>query len=580
MKRNPCFCLVLFLSVLLSAHAGNPFAGNYGGSIFVTPNGSSEVVFTTAALLVDDAGGISGGLAGSVDNAGNITWTTPNTYNFTNGIVTNGVMTSVSASPSFSFRLAANFLGGNFVSGGTLLWRSPSTGGSYYNAVAYGNGRFVAVGYAGQTAVSTDGTNWGNVPMAKDRAELFDVAYGNGVFLAVGTNNPVLLSSNGISWTTNAVDNFSSVAFGGGKFLAVSPTGATFSSTDGVTWSAVAGAATAQNFIGVDYANGLFILFGSTGRFQTSADGVTWNTPRTNAVTSFTSAGYVGGRWVLGGSFVPNVVFTNVTGSDQVATNAGFSVRGLNSGSNLLVAATGASYPPAFSTNGLVWNYGNGAQDTLRAVAYGSNVFVAVGNYIQSSGDGRGWALRSAVTPVAMANNPGVNTNFGIYLDGATFNDALGRRRAVRAGQGGVIEMRFLDATNGSLDFVSVYSPTTNTLRRFLPASSPLVAVGDKGTLVRYDAANEAWRTFASPTAADLYDAHLNSGGNYVVVGSGGTILSAFAAQPTNLTVRVSGTADNLYSVSESSSSVVVGYRVLVCGDNAYACITGDIAGQ
>lgn len=576
--------LVLCALVLSFSHlyAANPYAGQYGGYVYESDSGGAEYIASNVNLQIDETGRISGLWAssalfsGAVDDAGTFTLVTPNTYHITNGVITSGALGGTGTFSSSSYRLDLHFQEGNFVGGGQLLWRAtPTTSKYYFNAVTYGNGRFVAVGSAGLVATSTDGTNWA-IPAVTGRRDWKDVAYGNNVFLAVGTNS-VVTSPDGADWTMRATNTFVSTAFGNGLFLAVDLTGAVYSSTDGSAWSVVAGAATAQSFTTVDYAHNLFILCGSKGSFQTSADGVNWNPTCTNGTTALYAAASSNGRWIIGGK-TRFVIFNNATGSDQVTTNisAGYDALSLAAdesipvgGGDLLVAATSMTgRPPAYSTNGPGWFYANGLADTIRGVAWGTNhVFVAVGNDIQSSTDGAAWTIRTPVLPIAVPNNTD-GSSFGLYNDQMTFTDLQNRRREVRVGQGGRIEMRFLDATNGAKDFVAVVSPTTNTLRRVMQFSSPPVALGDLGTIVQWDMTNLVWKTIASPTSANIYDAFRSSVVSlYVAVGAGGLVMTApTSSNGTNWTIRSSGTINDLYSVNEGS--LTSGNLIFAAGDN------------
>src|SRR5436190_3900085 len=107
-----------------------------------------------------------------------------------------------------------------------------SLNGLNFNAAAFGNGRYVAVGqYASSDAAtvqtSEDGTNWTLRHNDFSIFDLFDVTYGNGLFVAVGwdadTGRNIYSSTNGIDWTphTTAMANVYAVAFGNGTFVAV-----------------------------------------------------------------------------------------------------------------------------------------------------------------------------------------------------------------------------------------------------------------------------------------------------------------------------------------------------------------------
>src|SRR4030067_2523943 len=66
--------------------------------------------------------------------------------------------------------------------------------------VAYGNGTFVAVGYAGEIFTSSDGISWVSRTSGTSNS-LYDVTYYNGTFVAVGLAGTILTSSNGTSWS-------------------------------------------------------------------------------------------------------------------------------------------------------------------------------------------------------------------------------------------------------------------------------------------------------------------------------------------------------------------------------------------
>jgi hypothetical protein len=112
-----------------------------------------------------------------------------------------------------------------------------------WTSVAYGDGRFVAVGAAGKqrVAVSPDGVRWtvAQAPAAAWRS----VTHGAGTFVAVadGGSPRIMTSPDGEVWTARAAPAdrpWQSVTFGRGMFVAVadaSGAGA-IASRDGVTW--------------------------------------------------------------------------------------------------------------------------------------------------------------------------------------------------------------------------------------------------------------------------------------------------------------------------------------------------------
>ena len=71
-------------------------------------------------------------------------------------------------------------------------------GTNNWQGVTYGNGRYVAVGYGGYIAYSTDGINWtskivGLITWAGG-------AYGNGKYVVIGNNVYIAYSTDDINW--------------------------------------------------------------------------------------------------------------------------------------------------------------------------------------------------------------------------------------------------------------------------------------------------------------------------------------------------------------------------------------------
>jgi hypothetical protein len=79
-------------------------------------------------------------------------------------------------------------------------WRNPLPQGNSINSVAFGNGRFVAVGDFGTVLTSTDGLSW-SVQDPLGGPGLRKVTYGNGLFVSVGDAGTILTSSDGSNWT-------------------------------------------------------------------------------------------------------------------------------------------------------------------------------------------------------------------------------------------------------------------------------------------------------------------------------------------------------------------------------------------
>ena len=259
-----------------------------------------------------------------------------------------------------------------------------------WDAVAYGNGTFVAVAQFGTNRVMTspDGVTW----TAQQPAEAngWDaVAYGNGVFVAVSQfgANRVMTSPDGRTWTAHpaaAASGWQSVAFGGGQFVAVALTGPSrvMTSPDGVTWTAHA-AAEANEWISVTYGSGVFVAVSQSGtnRVMTSPDGVTWTPHLAASPNRWTSVTYGNGMFVAVGN-VTNIVMTSPDGATWTAHTASVpsSWRWVAYGDGVFVAiATLGAAQIMTSPDGATWTSQTTPGDSeWTSIAYGSGLFVAV----------------------------------------------------------------------------------------------------------------------------------------------------------------------------------------------------------
>ena len=157
---------------------------------------------------------------------------------------------------------------------------------TYAYGLGDGNGVFVAPGYVGVIMTSADGVVWtsGN---AGTYENLTAVAYGGGKFVAVGNSGTVSVSAdNGRNWTAGTTGNFENlvaIAYGNGKFVVVGDAEygeAIVSSVDGgLTWTAINFAD--RSLQRITYGNGVFIAGGTnwvsgTGIILPWTDGSTW----------------------------------------------------------------------------------------------------------------------------------------------------------------------------------------------------------------------------------------------------------------------------------------------------------------
>ena len=256
--------------------------------------------------------------------------------------------------------------------------------------VCYGNGKFVAVGFNGKIAYSSDGINW-TAASSPVTVTLVDICYGNGRFVAVG-NQKIVYSMDAVTWTlipdSGSDYNFAgSVCYGNGKFVAGGNSGKMAYSTDGINWTSVSDSKfnNLGHIYGVRYGNGKFIASGGGGNMVCSANGVTWTAVSDSGFGSsyINIVCYGNGKFVAGGE--SGKVAYSLDGINwTTVADSGFGSSYINSicyGNGKFVAV-GASGKIAYSPDAVNWtavpDSGFGAINVM-GVCYGNGKFVAAG---------------------------------------------------------------------------------------------------------------------------------------------------------------------------------------------------------
>lgn len=228
----------------------------------------------------------------------------------------------------------------------------PDTRESLLSAVAYGTGRYVAVGWLGQVHSSPDGRAWTREESGT-RADLLSVAYGEGQFVAVGADGAILTSPDGRTWTARhagPTPMLNSVAYGNSRFVAVGQGGALLTSDDGLRW-VQGNTGTTVNLGTVRFLNGQFIAVGAGGTLLTSPDGISWTRQDAGTRADLGDVAWGAGQYIAVGS------------------------------GGILRSADGVQWKPVLTDE--KWSF--------TAVAYGSGRFVATGPSFATSGDGLTW---------------------------------------------------------------------------------------------------------------------------------------------------------------------------------------------
>jgi hypothetical protein len=158
-------------------------------------------------------------------------------------------------------------------------------GSKKLSCVAYGGDKFVAGG-DGALIYSQGGASWHEAIGFFERFPYKSIAYGNGKFVAVGQSNFASSSTNGIRWFSSYLPSVSidaemkAVVFGGDRFVAFGTTGkyqfpapdVIYSSSDGVNWTLVS----TNKLTFLTYGAGRFLGLVEGTEFVISTNGIDW----------------------------------------------------------------------------------------------------------------------------------------------------------------------------------------------------------------------------------------------------------------------------------------------------------------
>ena len=235
-------------------------------------------------------------------------------------------------------------------------------GSSYIIGIAYGNGVFVAVGYNGTIARSTDGgATWGSLISNPFGSSIIaSIAYGNGVFVAGTADGKIARSLDG-----------------------------------GATWgSLISNPFGSSDIIGIAYGNGVFVAGTTDGKIARSLDGgATWGIKYgdSSTVTVLTANIYGiatngAGCFVIVGYDSSNI---SIAYTDYVEAGAGIVASGSNSNGSYIQFADGTMEVYGHFTTGVL----GVSEDifpiqTLAAAFLGANIDGAASVRAGSAGGG------------------------------------------------------------------------------------------------------------------------------------------------------------------------------------------------
>jgi photosystem II stability/assembly factor-like uncharacterized protein len=265
--------------------------------------------------------------------------------------------------------------------------------------VAYGAGKYVAVGDYGLIRTSSDGMAWNaQVNETTQSQSLTSVIYANGRFVAVGYEGRILTSTDGLTWTKRASGTtkaLTAVTFGNGKYVAVGFNGAILTSLDATTW-ALMSSNPADTYLDVVAGPNMFVAVGSNGVVKTSVTGSGWTArsiPVSGVDLRSITVGKNGEYFAVGSLSVVVSSKDGLTWKYHAVAPANMMLSGVayNSASGQYVAVSLESNKVVASTDGVTWKpYATIVNTSLTSVRYIQGHFLATGygNAIFSSPDG------------------------------------------------------------------------------------------------------------------------------------------------------------------------------------------------
>lgn len=481
---------------------------------------------TGRAIVVATLGFMASTSAFGQDSLANWEWRNP--------LPTGGILWDVVyANDTF---LTVGSAGEVFLTPDGLSW-SPVISGTTetLNSVTWGNGLYVAVGEDGALVTSPDGSTW-SVGDAGTTERLFGVAWGNDRYVVVGLAGTILSSTDGMAWqaeTSNTGDRLGDVLYAGGQFVVVggeaNDHSTILTSPDGQTWTEQTVVAS-QFLTGAAHDGSLYVAVGEGGTIVSSPDGIAWTARASSTFEELQGITYAGDQFVAVG--FEGTILTSPDGVTWTPTTGEGTLLSVTAGNNRYLTM-GFSVVMS-SIDGATWTkLSEGATDSLNDMAYGNDVYVAVGDF--------GALLRSVSGIIWSEEDSTVGTNL--------YRAASGGGTYVATGAEGVI-LHSADAET----WTAATSPTPNYIDALIYADGRYMAVDGAGYVLTSPAGTD-WTVdvqitdFVQPRAL----AYGNS--SYIVAGASGRM--SYSTNGTDWSDVTSGTTLTIFDVTHGLAGFV-----------------------
>ena len=483
-------------------------------------------------------------------------------------------------------------------------WRQVLPYGGAYSKVAFGAGRYVAVGFAGAISTSTDAITW--TLLGQFGSAFNDVVFANGRFVAVGFSGNISTSTDGLNWTrrnltSTPVVNLTAVLHDGTQFVAAGTRSAIFTSADGVTWAPRAAVVpTFSDYLPVDirglaFGGGTYIAVTLDGIYTTTNLSGPWvRNPLVPVRFSLRAVTFTGSSFIVAGDrgtflrSTDNGVTWTAGGSDSVNTDDVWA--SLASNGTRHVAVKGGFGSIATSTDGLTWrivtNFPVDLQN-FNGVNFINGQFIAVGSggMIFTSADGLAWTQRSS-NPLGLGDfnavaagasgfvAVGVNGQIASSPDGQTWtkrdSGTAGALSGIVFGGGKYVAVSSTfgmvhSSTNGA-DWTNVLVANFNAVAY---DGSQYVAVGNGGA-VRTSPDALVWATRVAASTAPALRGVAAGAGALVAVGDTGLIIRSSDA----------GVTWAPPTVPTSVGVATITFRAVIFAGGQFVAIGQDQIGQ
>ncbi|GAB3945108.1 hypothetical protein GCM10028805_13660 [Spirosoma harenae] len=413
--------------------------------------------------------------------------------------------------------------------------------------VAYGGGKYVAVGNSGLIQISTDGVGWTTqVAPSQSAGALLGIVYANSQFVAVGSSGRVITSPDGITWASQVSGTTKflwSIAYGAGRFIAVGDDGTAITSADGIAWTSLT-TGTSKGFNDITYGDGQFVAVGDGGMIRTTPNGIIW-TARVSGTANDLKGVTIG----VNGQFVAVGTNSTVVSSPN---GIGWTAQEAAGGTSLLL--TSVTYDPAQglyvavaetilhqllrSTDGINWT--SGSSDTrlsLYRVRYVNSLLIAVGqlDIILTSQNGINWYPRTI----------SIDIQFNATAYGNGHYIAVGKYPVSISPATGTVAVTSTNGINYTLGTTQHFSGAGEGFNDVAFGNGQFVAVGGEG-IIQTSTDGNVWTLRHSTSGASLYGVAYG-GGQYVAVGSGLDVGGSFLRSSDGITWIKSAAGANTF---------------------------------